>query len=56
MNVSCIAKKQIVLQLMDNLFFYAERIDHHIVASVELNEIKASKGSSILVLVSAVDL
>ena len=41
---------------MDNVFFNTQRVYHYIVASMELNEIKAAEGCRILILVSAIDL
>ena len=56
MDFSGITEKEIILELMYDVLFNAQRVNHHIVASVELNKIESSKGSRILVLVPAVNL
>ena len=56
MDFSGIAEKEIILELVYDVLFNAQRIYHHIVASVEFNKIETSKGSRILVLVSSVNL
>ena len=56
MDLSCVAQQKIVLQFVDNILFYPQRIHHHIVPSVELNKIKPSEGGRVLVLITAVNL
>ena len=41
---------------MDNFFLNAQRINHHVIASMELDEIKPAKSSRILILIAAVNL
>ena len=41
---------------MQNVLLNAQRVDHHVVAAMEFNEVDAAKGSRILILITAVNL
>ena len=42
------------MKFMDDILLNPQRIHHHIIAPMELNEVKSAKCSRILILVSAV--
>ena len=56
MDLTGVAEQQVILQFVNNVFFDAQGIHHHVVAAMELNEVEAAEGGRVLVLVTAVNL
>ena len=56
MNISRVAEKQVILQLMNNILFNAQRIYYYIIPPMEFNKIKTAKGSCILILIASCNL
>ena len=53
MDISCIAQKEVILQLVQNIFFNAQGVDHHVIAPVKFDKINPAKSRRILILVAA---